>query len=71
VLIYRAKYVPVGEDQVPHIEMMRELARRFNHVYGREPGFEDKAKVAVKKLGSRKAKVVMELRAKYQEKGDA
>src|SRR5574341_2467418 len=63
VLIYRAKYVPVGEDQVPHIEMMRELARRFNHVYGREPGFEDKAKAAVKKLGSRKAKVVLELRA--------
>jgi tryptophanyl-tRNA synthetase len=50
---------------------MRELARRFNHIYGREPGFEDKAKAAVKKLGSRKAKVVMELRAKYQEKGDA
>jgi tryptophanyl-tRNA synthetase len=71
VLIYRAKYVPVGEDQVPHIEMMREVARRFNHIYGREVGFEDKAKAAAKKLGSRKAKVLMELRAKYQEKGDA
>ncbi|HET7200579.1 MAG TPA: tryptophan--tRNA ligase [Burkholderiales bacterium] len=71
VLIYRAKYVPVGEDQVPHIEMMRELARRFNHVYGREPGFEDKAKAAAKKLGSRKAKVLMDLRARYQEQGDA
>src|SRR5437867_1088351 len=71
VLVYRAKYVPVGEDQVPHIEMMREVARRFNHVYGREPGFEDKAKAAAKKLGSRKAKVYMELRTKYQEKGDA
>src|SRR6266705_3696766 len=65
VLIYRAKYVPVGEDQVPHIEMVREVARRFNHVYGREPGFEDKAKAAAKKLGSRKAKVYMELRTKY------
>src|SRR5436190_3016801 len=71
VLVYRAKYVPVGEDQVPHIEMVREVARRFNHVYGREPGFEDKAKAAAKKLGSRKAKVYMELRTKYQEKGDA
>ena len=71
VLIYRAKYVPVGEDQVPHIEMMRELARRFNHVYGREPGFEEKAKAAAKKLGSRKAKVLMDLRARYQEQGDA
>src|SRR5206468_7132063 len=71
VLIYRAKYVPVGEDQVPHIEMMRELARRFNHIYGREAGFEDKAKAAAKKLGSRKARLLMELRTKYQEQGDA
>ncbi|TMH11545.1 MAG: tryptophan--tRNA ligase, partial [Betaproteobacteria bacterium] len=71
VLVYRAKYVPVGEDQVPHVEMMREVARRFNHVYGREPGFEEKAKAAAKKLGSRKAKVVMELRTRYQEQGDA
>src|SRR5512135_1699953 len=57
VLIYRAKYVPVGEDQVPHIELMREVARRFNHLYGREPGFEDKARAAAKKMGSRKAKL--------------
>src|SRR6266850_2225543 len=71
VLVYRAKYVPVGEDQVPHVEMMREVARRFNHVYGREPGFEDKAKAAARKLGSRKAKVLMELRTRYQEQGDA
>src|SRR6266436_3807326 len=71
VLIYRAKYVPVGEDQVPHVEMMREVARRFNHVYGREPGFEEKATAAAKKLGSRKAKVLMELRTRYQEQGDA
>src|SRR6266487_5061474 len=71
VLVYRAKYVPVGEDQVPHVEMMREVARRFNHVYGREPGFEDKAKAAAKKLGGRKAKVVMDLRTQYQEHGDA
>ena len=33
ILAFRAKYVPVGEDQVPHIEMSRELARRFNVVY--------------------------------------
>ena len=48
VLIYRAKLVPVGEDQVPHVEFMREIARRFNHIYGREPGFEEKALAAVK-----------------------
>ncbi len=71
VLIYRAKYVPVGEDQVPHIEFMREIARRFNHVYGREPGFEDKALAAAKKLGSRKAKLYRELRTRYQQQGDA
>ena len=55
ILIYRANMVPVGEDQVSHVELVRELARRFNHIYGREPGFEDKAKAAVKKLGSKKA----------------
>jgi tryptophanyl-tRNA synthetase len=70
VLIYRAKYVPVGEDQVPHIEFMREIARRFNHIYGREPGFEEKAQAAVKKLGSRKARLYRELRTKFQEQGD-
>ena len=71
VLIYRAKFVPVGEDQVPHIEFMREIARRFNHVYGREPGFEDKAKAAAKKMGSRKAKLYAQLRTSYQEQGDS
>ena len=70
VLIYRASYVPVGEDQVPHVEFMRELARRFNHVYGRETGFEDKAKAAAKKMGSRKAKLYDQLRTRYQEQGD-
>ncbi len=70
VLIYRARFVPVGEDQVPHVEFMREIARRFNHIYGREPGFEEKAKEAVKKLGSRKAKLYNQLRTRYQEQGD-
>ena len=71
ILIYRARYVPVGEDQVPHIEFTRELARRFNHLYGREPGFEDKAKAAVKKMGSKKARLFNELRTKFLESGDA
>ncbi len=71
VLIYRARYVPVGEDQVPHVELMREIARRFNHLYGREPGFEEKAKEAVRKLGSRKARVYLDLRTRYQEQGVA
>jgi tryptophanyl-tRNA synthetase len=40
VLLYNADFVPVGEDQAPHVEMMREVARRFNYLYGREPNFE-------------------------------
>jgi tryptophanyl-tRNA synthetase len=70
ILIYRANLVPVGEDQVSHLELVRELARRFNFIYGREPGFEEKAKAAVKKLGSKKAKRYDTLRTAFQEKGD-
>ena len=71
ILIYRADKVPVGEDQVPHIEFSREIARRFNHLYGREPGFEEKAKEAVKKLGSKNARNYGQLRTRYQQEGDA
>jgi tryptophanyl-tRNA synthetase len=70
ILIYRATMVPVGEDQVPHIEMTREIARRFNNLFGREPGFEDKARAAMKKLGNRNAKLFDELRTRFQERGD-
>jgi tryptophanyl-tRNA synthetase len=70
ILIYRAQHVPVGEDQVPHVEMTREVARRFNYLYGREPGFEEKALEAVKKLGSKRAKMYTELRVAFQERGD-
>jgi tryptophanyl-tRNA synthetase len=69
VLIYRAGMVPVGEDQVPHVEMMRELARRFNHLYGKEKGFEEKSLEAAKKLGSKRAKLYLQLRTEYQEQG--
>ncbi|MGE5466053.1 MAG: tryptophan--tRNA ligase [Ignavibacteria bacterium] len=71
ILIYRADKVPVGEDQVPHLEFAREIARRFNHLYGREPGFEEKARESVKKLGSKRAKLYDELRTRFQEKGEA
>jgi len=70
ILIYRAQHVPVGEDQVPHVEMTREVARRFNYLYGREPGFEEKALEAAKKLGSKRAKMYLELRIGFQERGD-
>jgi tryptophanyl-tRNA synthetase len=71
ILIYRATWVPVGEDQVPHIEMTREIARRFNHLFGREPGFEEKAQAVVKKLGGKQAKAFDEARLKWQQGGDA
>jgi tryptophanyl-tRNA synthetase len=70
ILIYRANLVPVGDDQVPHIEFTREIARRFNHVFGRDPGFEGKAEAAVKKLGAKRGKLYRELRTRYQEQGD-
>ncbi len=70
ILIYRANQVPVGEDQVPHVEITREIARRFNHVFGREPGFEEKAEAAIKKLGARRGKLYRKLRNDYLEQGD-
>ena len=70
ILLYKGDLVPVGEDQVPHIEMTREIARRFNHLFGKEPGFEEKANAAVKKLGGKRAKAYLDLRNRYQEKGD-
>ena len=70
ILIYRANQVPVGEDQVPHIEFTREIARRFNHIFGREPGFEDKAEAAIKRLGGKRAMLYRDLRSKYLEQGD-
>ncbi len=71
ILIYRAARVPVGEDQVAHVELTREVARRFNHLFGREPDFEEKARRAIRKLGARNAKVYEQARKLYQEKGDA
>jgi len=70
ILIYRANRVPVGEDQIPHIEFTREISRRFNHIYGKEAGFREKAELAIKKLGPKKSKIYRELRNRYQEQGD-
>jgi len=70
ILIYRADQVPVGEDQVPHIEFTREIARRFNHLFGGEVDFVKKALEASKKLGSKRSRLVQELRQNFHEKGD-
>ncbi|MDS4055028.1 tryptophan--tRNA ligase [Accumulibacter sp.] len=70
ILIYRADKVPVGEDQVPHIEFSREIARRFNHLYGREAGFAEKVAEALTRLGARRARRYEELRTRYQEQGE-
>ncbi len=71
ILMYKAGYVPVGEDQVAHVELTREIARRFNHFYGKEPDFEAKAQMAIKKMGKKNAKIYNDLLKRYQEKGDA
>lgn len=71
ILMYRAGLVPVGADQVAHVEITREVARRFNHLYGKEPGFEEKAEAAVHKMGKKAAKLYSRLRKAYQEQGDS
>ena len=70
ILVYRAAHVPVGEDQVAHVELTRETARRFNHIYGREPDFEEKAERAVKSLGGRNTTLYRQMRRKFQESGE-
>jgi tryptophanyl-tRNA synthetase len=70
ILIYKAGMVPVGEDQVAHVEMTREIARRFNHVYGREPDFATQADAAARKMGKKNYKLFDKLRRAYQEQGD-
>ena len=70
ILIYKAGQVPVGEDQVAHIELTREVARRFNNLYGTEPDFAERATAAARKMGKKNAKIYDELRRNYQEKGD-
>jgi tryptophanyl-tRNA synthetase len=70
ILIYKAGQVPVGEDQVAHVELTREVARRFNYLYGRAPDFEEKVLVAIKKLGTKNATVYEGVRKRYQERGD-
>lgn len=70
ILLYKAGKVPVGADQVAHVEITREVARRFNHIFGREPGFEENAEAAIKKMGKKASKLYSSLRKRYTEGGD-
>jgi tryptophanyl-tRNA synthetase len=69
ILIYRPAFVPVGEDQVAHVEMTREVARRFNHMYGRDADFGKKVKAVLGKFGPARTQYA-ELRRRFQEGGD-
>ncbi len=71
ILLYRAGLVPVGEDQVAHVELTREIARRFNHIYGRDDDFVAKAEQAIRKLGKKNTQLYRNYRKAYQEQGDA
>ena len=71
ILIYNGNVVPVGEDQVAHVELAREIARRFNHFYGREYDFVERAEEAIERLGRKDAEIYRNLRKRYQEKGDS
>ena len=70
VLIYRAGHVPVGSDQVAHLELAREIARRFNYIFGREPQFEKHAEQAIDKMGKKAARQYRRARKDYLERGD-
>ncbi len=70
ILMYKAGLVPVGEDQAAHVELTREIARRFNYIYGREADFEERAEKAVSKMGKKQAKIYRNLRKSYQETGN-
>ncbi len=70
ILIYKAGNVPVGADQVPHVEFTREVARRFNHIFGKDTGFMEIAEEAIKKLGRKNAKRYHELRREFLEQGN-
>lgn len=70
ILIYKAGLVPVGEDQVAHVELTREIARRFNFFFGKEPDFAEKAEATVARLGKKNAALYTALRKRYQEKGE-
>ena len=71
ILIYKASYVPVGEDQASHVELTREVARRFNHLYGRRPDFQAKADAALANLSKEDARYFTKQQKTFGETGSA
>lgn len=69
ILIYKAHCVPVGEDQASHVELTREVARRFNHLYGRAFDFERQVAAALAKLGKDDARYYEKQRRDFGETG--
>ena len=69
ILIYKANYVPVGEDQSSHVELTREVARRFNNLYGRSSNSEARIAAALVKLGKDDARYVERQRKAFGETG--
>lgn len=69
ILIYKAAFVPVGEDQASHVELTREVARRFNHLYGHVPNFAAKVATALARLSKDDARYLEKQRKDHQESG--
>jgi tryptophanyl-tRNA synthetase len=69
ILIYKATYVPVGEDQSSHVELTREVARRFNNLYGRNSDSEARIAAALYKLGKDDARYYEKQRKAFGETG--
>ena len=71
ILIYKAAYVPVGADQAAHVELTREVARRFNHLYGRSKDFDAKVAAALARLSKDDARYFDKQRKAFGETGAA
>ena len=71
ILIYKASFVPVGEDQAPHVEITREVARRFNHLYGRAANHDQQVAAALAKLSKDDSRYIEKQRKAYGQDGSA
>jgi tryptophanyl-tRNA synthetase len=70
ILIYKAQWVPVGEDQSAHVELTREVARRFNQLYGRSPDARQRIVAALSKMGREAERDYERQRRAYGQTGD-